>query len=118
MRHDAVARNFFDQIVGTPEKLMEFVKTARLSKVSLAALLQPEKRQAFLGMCAVIEKEATDNCGISGSPCLEDGCAFDGTDEVCLNATLLSEGKCLRACTDVWVEMFENPKSRIEAWRS
>lgn len=106
------------ETIDSPEKLMEFVKTVHLSKASLAALLKPESQQAFLGACAVIEKEATDKCGSSGDPCLEDGCAFEGTNEVCLNAVLLSEEKCLRACTDVWVKIFENPENRIDVWRS
>ncbi len=116
-RHDAVARNFFDERVGTPEKLMEFVKTAHLSKAELAKLLVPEIRQMFLNVCAILEKEATDRCGSSGEPCLEDGCAFEGTNEVCLNAVLLSEGKCLKACIDIWISKFEDPKNRIDIWR-
>lgn len=108
---------FFDQLVGTPEKLMEFAKTGHLSKASLTALLEPKIRKLFLSTCAIVEKSFTENCGASGSPCLEDGCAFEGTDETCLNAILLSEGKCLKVCVDLWVNEFKYPENRIEVWR-
>lgn len=117
-RHWMAAHDFFDLRVGTPEKLMKFVKTTSLSKAGLAKLLIPEVGQTFLTVCAVLEKEATDSCGSSGDTCLEDGCAFEGTEDICLNAVLLSEGKCLRACTDIWVKTFENPENRIDVWRS
>ncbi|GEM_PF-3235764 len=116
--HLQAACHFFDKFFGTPEKLIEFTKTGQLSKIELARLLNPDMRQTFLTVCGIIEKEATDKCGSSGNSCLEDGCAFEGTDETCLNAILLSEGKCLRACTDVWVKLFENPNNRIPIWRS
>jgi len=109
---------FFNRLMGTPKKLMEFAKKGQLNKVSLAVLLKLEYRQEFLGACALIEKEATDKCGAIKDPCLEDGCAFEGTDETCLNAVLLSEGKCLKACTDVWIAIFQYPQNRIETWRN
>lgn len=115
--HRSAARNHFDQLVGTPEKLMKFAREAKFSKDGLARLLVSEIRPSFLSVCAVLEKEATNKCG-SSDPCLEDGCAFEGTDEVCLNAVLLSEGKCLKACTDVWINNFKNPENRIEIWKS
>lgn len=116
--HWMAANVFFDLRVGTPERLMKFVETAHLSKAELAKLLIPEVGQTFLTVCAVLEKEATDKCGANNDPCLESGCAFEGTDDVCLNAVLLSEGKCLKDCTDIWVKTFENPENRIEIWRS
>ncbi len=59
LRHDAVARNFFDQLVGTPEKLIEFVRKNQLSKTSLTALLEPRIRIMFLSVCAILEKDTT-----------------------------------------------------------
>ena len=115
--HRTAVRNHFDQLVGTPEKLMELARVAHFSKEGLARLLVSEIRPSFFSACAVLEKEATSRCG-SSDPCLEEGCAFEGNDEVCLNAVLLSEGKCLKACTDVWVNNFKNPENRIEIWKS
>ncbi len=117
LRHDAVARNYFDSIVGTPEKLMEFARKDGLSKAAMTALLDPGIRQAFLTLCTIFEKGATGECGANRDPCLESGCAFEGTDETCLNAILLSQGKCLRECVDVWAYKFQDPANRIEIWR-
>lgn len=115
--YDRVAQDYFDQLVGTPEKLMDFAIKSNLDKATLASLLEPRIRKHFLNTCAVLEKEATDNCGAGGNTCLEDGCAFEGTDETCLNAVLLSEGKCLRECVNVWANKFRYPENRIEIWR-
>ena len=115
--YDGVAVDFFDQLVGTPEKLIEFVKKGGLDKASLTALIDPKCRKIFLNGCVVIEKGATIDCATRKDPCLADGCAFEGTDEVCLNAVLLSEGKCLKDCINFWVAMFEYPENRIEVWR-
>jgi len=111
------AQDFFDRLVGTPEKLMEFAKRGQLSKASLGALLEPRLRKLFLKVCADLEKLATERCGAKRDPCLEDGCAFTETDETCLNAVLISEGKCLEDCVDAWIGVFQYPKNRIEVWR-
>lgn len=116
--HYHAACKFFDNCFGTPEKLMKFAKTAYWSKAKLATLLDPSVRQMFLKVCGILEKEATIKCWSSGDPCLESGCSFDGTDEVCLNAVLLSEEEYLRACVDIWIMKFENPANRIPIWRS
>jgi hypothetical protein len=116
LRHDAVARNYFDSIVDTPEKLMEFAGKNELQKIALAALLESRVRKIFLAVCAVVERNVTVECG-KADPCLEEGCAFEGTDETCLNAVLLSEGKCLKACIEIWVDKFKYPENRIEVWR-
>jgi hypothetical protein len=117
LRHDAVARNYFDQLVGTPEKLIEFAGQDRLSKASLTALLEPRIRGTFLKVCEIYERAATIACGSSGDSCLEDGCAFEGTDETCLNAILLKGGKCLKECVDIWAFKFRDSENRIEVWR-
>ncbi len=116
--YDIVANDFFDNIVGTPEKLMDFALKGNLDKASLVSLLEPRIRKIFLDICAVLEKEATDRCKNSGDPCLEDGCAFEGTDDVCLNAVLMSEGKCLKLCIEAWICIFTSPEDRIKVWRS
>ncbi len=115
--YDREADRFFHLVAGSPEKLMCFVRDGHLSKTSLGVLLIPEARQRFFALCAVIEKDVTTDCGASGDPCLEDGCAFKETDEVCLNAILLSEGKCLKSCIDLWIGMFQNHENRIEVWK-
>jgi len=98
---------------------MEFVRKGNLDKASLASLLEPKIRKTFLlDICAVLEKDATNKCKNSGDTCLEDGCAFDGTDEVCLNAVLMSEGKCLKLCIDAWIYIFTSSENRIRVWRS
>lgn len=61
LRHDAVARNYFDALVGTPEKLIEFARKGQLNKASLASLLDPRIRETFLSICAIVEKEDTDS---------------------------------------------------------
>jgi hypothetical protein len=117
LRHDAVARNYFDQLVGTPEKLIEFAGQGGLSKALLTSLLEPRIRGTFRKVCEIYERAVTVACGSGGDPCLEDGCAFEGTDETCLNAILLKGGKCLKDCVDVWALKFRDSENRIDVWR-
>lgn len=116
--HYLKAWRFFHDCFGTPEKLIKFVKTAYWGKAELATLLDPSVRQMFLKVCGILEKEVTTKCESRGDPCLESGCSFEGTDEVCLNAVLLSEEEYLRVCVDIWISKFEKPENRIPTWRS
>ena len=115
LRSDAAARNFFDQYVDTPERLMAFAKEVNLPKLELAKLLKPDTRRFYLEVCASIEKAITEACTAKGDPCLEDGCALEG--EICLNACLTAGQAYSKACVNVWIEMFRNPDNRIDAWR-
>lgn len=57
LEYDAVAHNFFDQLVGTSEKLIEFAKSGQLNEASLVTLLDSRIREIFLDVCAILEKE-------------------------------------------------------------
>ena len=114
--HDRAALNFVNQCVGTPDKLMAYAAEGGLPKSALLQLLATETRRTYLDACAVIEKQYTDECAASNDPCLESGCAVEG--EICLQP-LLRAGSCYRMrCAAVWIELFANPRNRVEAWRS
>lgn len=108
--------DFFKQNVGTPEKLMEFVKEASLSKLELAKLLNRTVRGFYLNVCAGIEKGITEACTAQNDPCLEGGCALEG--QICLNACLTANELYYKQCANVWLELFKNPNNRIGKWRS
>ena len=109
-------RTFVDQCVGTPEMLMQFAAEGHLPKRTLQHLITPDKRQAYLDACAVIEKKYTDDCAAERDPCLESGCAVEG--EVCLQPLLRAGIDYHKACAAEWIEMFANPRNRIEVWRN
>lgn len=115
--HDKVARDFFDQQVGTPEKLVEFARNGNLPKLVLARLLKPDAKRFYLEVCASIEKALTEICKAKNAPCLEGGCAM-GEDEKCLNACLSAGELYSKACANVWIDFFSNPNSRIDIWKS
>ena len=114
--HDRAALNFVNQCVGTPGKLMEFAAEGRLPKSVLLQLLAAETRRTYLEACAAIEKQYTDECAASKDPCLESGCAVEG--EVCLQPLLRDGSGYRKKCAAVWIELFANPRNRVEAWRS
>ena len=116
--HHEVACNFFNSIVGTPEKLMEFIKTAGLSNSELTKLLSHEAQKTFINLGALLEKEFTEKYRTVDEPCLEDGCAFEETDEICLNATLRLAKEYPKALIEVWARIFKRPENRIRVWKN
>src|SRR3989344_2197595 len=54
--HHQAARNYFDELVGTPEKLMTFIKNNFLPKDELAKLFSSEAREFYLERCACFER--------------------------------------------------------------
>jgi hypothetical protein len=97
-----------------PERLLQLAENGEMTKRELVRLLAEDKRQAFLDACAAIEKRYTDECGASGSPCLEGGCAVEG--EVCLQPLLRAEVDYFKACGQAWSKLFADPRNRAEPW--
>jgi hypothetical protein len=95
-----------------PERLMELARQGSLSKRELAALLAPEKRQAFLDACAALERRYTQDCTATGDPCLEGGCAVEG--EICLEPILRAGADYARACGAEWVKLFGDPDNSAD----
>ena len=62
------------------------------------------------------EKKYTDDCAAEHDPCLESGCAVEG--EICLQPLLKAGIEYQKACAAEWIKMFENPRNRIEAWKT
>ena len=114
---DAVAKNHFDKLVGTPEKLMGFAWEGNLSKLDLASLLLPDKKKIYLDVCARFEKALTETCAAKSNPCLEDSCAVS-EEEACLNSLLETREVYTRTYTSLWIHLFVNPENRIPAWRN
>ena len=114
--HNRAALNFVNQCVGTPGKLMEYAADGGLPKAVLLQLLATETQRTYLDACAAIEKQFTDECVASNDPCLESGCAVEG--EVCLQPLLRDGSGYRKRCAAVWIELFANPRNRVEAWRS
>lgn len=115
----AAATAFFDERLGTPDRLMQFAEQGHLSKGVLAALLDLDGRRSFLDACAALEKHYTEACQATNEPCLEDGCAMDvGAGEVCLEPVMRAGIEYHRACAAAWAPIFADPHNRIPAWRS
>lgn len=116
---DKVAKDFFDASVGTPEKLMEFVKTNRLNKMTLAALLDGNLvRPFYLDVCATVERLITKHCASkTDQHCLEgSGCPF-AEDGICTEACNREEPLYNRSCVNIWLELFQCSRHRINVWR-
>jgi hypothetical protein len=111
---DRVAHAYWDQQVGSPEKLMTFAAEGHLTKQVLGTLLDADDARAYLAACTVIERQYTAECGEKGDPCLESGCALEG--EVCLEPLLRAGGEYHQACGAAWRTLFEDPRHRAKAW--
>ena len=98
------------------EILVKLAVEGRLSKATLSESLVGEAQDLFLGKCAAIEKQFTEQCTSRNDPCLESGCAMDG--EVCLSALQNFETEYQKACGAEWRALFANPANRIPVWRS
>lgn len=115
LAQDWSARIFLDQWAGTAEKLIRLARRGVFDKMSLARLLRPDARQAFLRACAVVEKALTEACTARGDPCFAEGCAVEG--EICLEACLAAGARYRDGCAAAWIDLFENPENRVDAWR-
>jgi hypothetical protein len=115
LAQDWSAGVLFDRWAGTAEKLMRLARTGVFDKMSLAKLLRPDKRQAFLQACSVTEKALTEACTAKGEPCLEGGCAVEG--EICLQACLAAGARYREACAAAWIDLFQDSDNRVDAWK-
>ncbi len=114
-----VVRTCLEQLVGSPEKLMEFAADGHLSKDVLAHLLSPENRQAYLDACAEVERAYTEACAATNDPCLESGCSMDQAEgDICLQPLLRAGSEYHKACAAEWVTRFRRPRNRIDAWKN
>jgi hypothetical protein len=111
---DQAAHAYWDEHVGSPEKLMTFASEGHLTKQILGNLLGADDARAYLEACTVIEKRYTAECAAKDDPCLESGCAVEG--EVCLEPLLRAGGEYHRACGAAWRILFEDPHHRARAW--
>jgi hypothetical protein len=101
--------------VQTAETLMHDAIEGRLPKQALAGLLALQTRQAFLTICADIEKAYTKICSTSGAPCLESGCSCE--DETCLEPLQRAGAEYHRACGAQFAALFAVGANRDAAWR-
>jgi hypothetical protein len=115
LAQDWSAGVLFDRWAGTAEKLMRLARKGVFEKASLAKLLRPDKRQAFLQACSVTEKALTEACTAKGEPCLEGGCAVEG--EICLQACLAAGARYHEACAAAWIDLFQDSDNRVDAWK-
>ena len=113
-----LADNFFKNLVGTPDKLVEFVKARGLSKLTLAMLLDYRLvRPFYLDVCATVERLITKHCASKKDEhCLEGGCPFV-EDGICTEACNREPSVYEKACVSTWLVLFECPGHRIDAWR-
>ena len=111
---DRAAHAYWEQHVGSPEKLMAFAEDGRLTKQVLGSLLGSDNGSAYLDRCTVIEKQYTADCAASDDLCMEAGCAVEG--EVCLEPLLKAGREYRRACGAAWRIEFEDPQHRTPAW--
>ena len=111
---DRAAHAYWDEHVGSPEKLMAFAEDGRLTKQVLGSLLGSDIALTYLDACTVIEKQYTADCAASDDLCMESGCAAEG--EICLEPLLKAGREYQRACGTAWSIVFENPRHRTQAW--
>jgi hypothetical protein len=111
---DRAAQAYWEQHVGSPEKLMAFAEDGRLTKQVLGSLLGSDNALTYLDACTVIEKQYTADCAASDDLCMESGCAVEG--EVCLEPLLKAGRDYRRACGAAWRVEFEDPRHRTPAW--
>jgi len=112
---DRAAVAYWDQHVGSPERLMAFAGEGHLTKQILGGLLDADDARAYLEACAVIERRYTADCGASDDRCLESGCAVEG--EICLEPLVRAGRDYQQACAAAWRILFEDPQHRTPAWR-
>jgi hypothetical protein len=105
---------YWDQQLGSPEKLMTFASEGHLAKQVLGSLLSDDDAPGYLEACTIIEKRYTADCAATDDPCLESGCAAEG--EICLEPLLRAGRGYHRACAAAWRGLFENPQHRIQTW--
>lgn len=101
---------YLNQFAGTPERLMTLALEGGLTKLELVELLAPEKRQAFLEACAVIEKRYTVQCS-AADPCMEAGCAVGG--EICLQPLLRNRTAYEKECAIEWAKLFTDRRDGV-----
>ena len=95
----------------TVDELMALAAEGRLTKAELADLLAVDQRRPFLDACAHLEKNYTEDCpGMDHGPCLESGCSAEG--EICLQPLLHAGSAYQKACAEVWLPIFRDPKNR------
>jgi hypothetical protein len=111
---DRAALVYWEQQVGSPERLMNFAAEGHLTKQLLGSFLGAEDAEAYLDACTVIEKRYTADCTSKNDPCLESGCALEG--EVCLEPLLTAGLDYHKACAAAWRILFEDPRHRTQAW--
>jgi len=112
----SAVREYLGARLGSPGKLMNFARAGGLTKESLASLLAPGSKRAYLTACAAIEKAYTDQCAPSTGACLESGCSVEG--EVCLQPLLRAGADYHKACGAEWVKLFGDPANRVDAWKN
>ncbi len=111
-------QEYLNQRVGSPERLMTFAQQGHLPKHVLADLLQIETRKSYLDACAAVERRFTASCTAQQDPCLESGCSVEGEDEICLQPLLRAGVAYHQECAAEWVERFQRPANRIDAWKN
>lgn len=116
---DKIAKKFFDTSVGTPEKLMEFLKTNPLPKLELAELLEIYRARPFyLDVCSGLERLITEYCASKVSEhCIPGaGCPFVESGS-CTEACNRDGPFYARGCVNLWLELFKRHENRIYAWK-
>jgi hypothetical protein len=88
------------QTIQISDDVRRDAQAGRLSKQTLADLLAPDQRRAFLAACNAIDKSFTEACTATHDPCLESGCALEG--ETCLQPLLRAEGEVQAAYGAAW----------------
>jgi hypothetical protein len=97
---ERVAHAYWDQRVGSPEKLMTFAAEGRLTKHVLKTLLGRVDAATYLEACTATEEQKTADCAPNDAPCLEsrEGVEYHS------------------ACAAIWRTLFEDPRRRIKIW--
>ena len=111
---DRAANLYWDQHLGSPEKLMTFAAEGHLTKQAMGSLLDTDQAKAYFDACTVIEKRYTAECTGKNDPCLESGCALEG--EICLEPLLRAGREYHKACAKAWRVLFEDPHRRTTPW--
>jgi hypothetical protein len=111
---ERAANAYWQQHVGSPDRLMAFAAEGHLAKQVLGSLLAIDDVPAYLHACAVIEAQYTADCAARDAPCLGPGCAVEG--EICLEPLLRAGVEYHKACGAAWSRLFADPRHRTQTW--
>ena len=115
--HDRAAQRFFDECASTPEKFIAFVERGNFNKNVLIELLTEPARGAYY-RAEESASEAYNRATTFALKVYDKVMSSVAADEAYNEARASALEALNRAMVSAWIELFKNPKNRIEIWRN